>query len=68
LLKSKTKPLLANLGLVCLIIGFVIGIAGFGVTITSTWASTYLISGLADFLLGLLFLLLGIGLISYGKN
>lgn len=64
----KNKSLSKILGLVLQIIGFCVGIIGFGDAINATWGMSIAFRGFAELLLGILFLLLGNGLINFGRN
>lgn len=66
--ESKIKRLSSRLGLVLLLIGFFIGLVGFGDAINATWGMSTAFRGFAELLFGILFLLLGNGLINFRKN
>lgn len=61
----KSKSLSNIMGLVLQIIGFFVGLIGFGDAINATWGMSIAFRGFAELLLGILFLLLGNGLINF---
>jgi hypothetical protein len=68
MLESKRKSFVSSLGLVLLLIGFIIGVVGFGNAINATWGMSPAFRGFAELLFEILFVLLGNGLVNYGKN
>ena len=64
----RIKSLSNSLGLVLLLIGFFVGILGFGDAINATWGMSVAFRGFAELLFGILFMLLGNGLINFGKK
>lgn len=66
--ENKELNFSCYLGLVLLVIGFFIGLFGFVHAMDSAWGTFYVYRGFAELLFGILFILLGNGLISYGKK
>ena len=56
------------MGLALLLIGFIIVVLVFEIAINATWGMSTVFRGFAELLFGILFLLLGNGLVNYGKN
>lgn len=66
--EKKKASFVSSMGLVLLLIGFFIGLLGFGDAINASWGMSNAFRGFAEILFGILFLLLGNGLINYGKK